>query len=273
VLHNYLEKYDTVPYEDLRYIYGEIMYGGHITDNWDRRTNNTYLKVLIRPELLTNMNIVPAPNPIWRVPDPNKNAYEDYIKYIDKMPNESPMMFGMHSNAEINFLTNQCETIFRIIIDIQGGKVNSGGSEEDNAKNVVKKFQEGVPAQFDLFRIKEKITERTGPDDSPSPYNVVCSQECERMNSLLMEIAVSLEELLLGLEGALNMTDSMDQLNTSLKLNRVPEKWGSYYASKKPLASWFFDLRERCNQLASGRPTWTCPRRCVCPTCSTPCRS
>lgn len=43
VLHNYLKNYDTVPYSDLRYIYGEIMYGGHITDNWDRRTNATYL--------------------------------------------------------------------------------------------------------------------------------------------------------------------------------------------------------------------------------------
>lgn len=73
VLHNYLEKYKTVPYEDLRYIYGEIMYGGHITDDWDRRTNNTYLKVLIRPELLSNMNLVPGKNPIYRVPDPNKN--------------------------------------------------------------------------------------------------------------------------------------------------------------------------------------------------------
>jgi Dynein heavy chain AAA lid domain len=28
-----------------RYICGEIMYGGHITDAWDRRTNNTYLQV------------------------------------------------------------------------------------------------------------------------------------------------------------------------------------------------------------------------------------
>jgi dynein heavy chain len=52
VLHNYLKAYDVVPYDDLRYLYGEIMYGGHITDNWDRRTNNTYLKVLIKPELL-----------------------------------------------------------------------------------------------------------------------------------------------------------------------------------------------------------------------------
>ncbi len=52
VLFNYLMKYDQVPWADLRYIFGEIMYGGHITDDWDRRTNRTYLEVLIKPELL-----------------------------------------------------------------------------------------------------------------------------------------------------------------------------------------------------------------------------
>jgi len=47
-----LAKYEVVPYDDLKYIFGEIMYGGHITDFWDRRTNNTYLVTLIKPELL-----------------------------------------------------------------------------------------------------------------------------------------------------------------------------------------------------------------------------
>ena len=73
VLSNYLDKYEIIPYDDLKYLYGEIMYGGHITDDWDRRTNNTYLKVFIKPELLNNMNIVPGNSPIYRLPDPNKN--------------------------------------------------------------------------------------------------------------------------------------------------------------------------------------------------------
>ncbi|VDI53406.1 dynein heavy chain, axonemal [Mytilus galloprovincialis] len=36
VLYNYLEANTKVPWEDLRYLFGEIMYGGHITDDWDR---------------------------------------------------------------------------------------------------------------------------------------------------------------------------------------------------------------------------------------------
>ena len=41
---SYLNDNPQVPWDDLRYIFGEIMYGGHITDPWDRRTNNVYLE-------------------------------------------------------------------------------------------------------------------------------------------------------------------------------------------------------------------------------------
>ena len=247
VLHNYLEKYEVVPYEDLKYIYGDIMYGGHITDDWDRRTNRTYLKVFIKPELLNSMNLVPGQSPIYRILDPNKNNYEDYVKYVNKLPKESPLMFGMHSNAEINYLTNQCDTIFRMIIDIQGGSSGSGNQEEESVKDIVKKYQELLPKSFDLIRIKEKIQEKE--EEIPSPYDIVCAQECEKMNCLLLEILTSLEELHMGLDGALNMSDSMETLSISLILNRVPGNWGIYYASKKNLASWFNDLKSRCYQL------------------------
>jgi dynein heavy chain len=78
------------------------MYGGHITDAWDRRTNETYLKVLIRPELLQNMNLAP----LFKSPDPAKFDFEHYKNYIEtKLPIESPLMFGLHPNAEIGYLT------------------------------------------------------------------------------------------------------------------------------------------------------------------------
>lgn len=41
-----------MPYDDLRYLFGEIMYGGHITDDWDRRLCRTYLEEYIKPEMM-----------------------------------------------------------------------------------------------------------------------------------------------------------------------------------------------------------------------------
>lgn len=81
-----------------------------------------------------------------------------------------------------------------------------------------------------------------------SPFVVVCLQEVERMNGLLNIIRLSLENLKLGLEGALNITDVMEQLSQSLTLNRVPADWEkAAYFSKKPLASWFTDMIARVN--------------------------
>lgn len=50
VLYNYLEANSKVPWEDLRYLFGEIMYGGHITDDWDRVLCRTYLEEYLHPD-------------------------------------------------------------------------------------------------------------------------------------------------------------------------------------------------------------------------------
>ena len=43
--------FSKVPWTDLRYLFGDIMYGGHITDDWDRRLCRTYLAEYMKPEL------------------------------------------------------------------------------------------------------------------------------------------------------------------------------------------------------------------------------
>jgi len=53
VLFNYLEANNKVPWEDLRYLFGEIMYGGHITDDWDRKLCISYLEELMQSDLVS----------------------------------------------------------------------------------------------------------------------------------------------------------------------------------------------------------------------------
>jgi dynein heavy chain, axonemal len=103
-----------------------------------------------------------------------------------------------------------------------------------------------APAEFSMLDITGKIKD---PKDK-TPFVVVCLQECERMNNLLSEIKRSLEDLRLGLTGALNITDSMENLQKSLSFNKVPASWESQaYPSRKNLAMWFNELIERCGQL------------------------
>jgi len=213
------------------------MYGGHITDDWDRRTNNTYLKVLIKPKILENMNLTLAPG--FRSPDPNKFNRADYVKYVDeKLPPEIPQMFGLHPNAEIGYLTNLGETLFSTIQQCSGGAGGGGGSKKDQVvKELIDRFLDQLQgAEFIMIEINARATEKT-------PYVVVCIQECERMNILVGMITQTLVDLDAGLKGQLNITDDMEALANSMFLNKPPAIWVKYaYFSNKDLINWFEDL-------------------------------
>ena len=62
---------------------GEIMYGGHITDAWDRRTCNSYLAVLMNEQLFSGLELGPG----FASPHPAELDYEGYLTYVeDKLP-------------------------------------------------------------------------------------------------------------------------------------------------------------------------------------------
>ncbi|CAK9071825.1 unnamed protein product [Durusdinium trenchii] len=84
VLYNYLEGSTAVkiPWEDLRYIFGEIMYGGHIVDDWDRRMCGKYLSYFMQDDILDEMELVPyaAEGLSWKSPGPG--THEKYLEHI-----------------------------------------------------------------------------------------------------------------------------------------------------------------------------------------------
>lgn len=46
---------------------------------------------------------------------------QGFLDYTEKeLPAESPPQFGLHPNAEIGYLTNSCETLFKAILNIAG---------------------------------------------------------------------------------------------------------------------------------------------------------
>jgi len=194
------------------------MYGGHITDDWDRRCNSTYLLKLIKPEILQQMQLTMTAG--FKSPIPEKFDRERYEEYIEKsLPAEIPQMFGLHPNAEIGYLTTQANSLFNYIQQIQGGA--SSGGDGDGASEIfekIYKFQDMCPETFQMLDLFARATERP-------PFIVVCLQECERMNRLLVEIKSSLGDLDAGLKGTLNMTEAMEGLAYAINMNQIPPGW------------------------------------------------
>ncbi len=48
-----------VPFDDLRYIFGEIMYWGHVIDDLDRRLVNAYLENIMHYGIFEELELIP----------------------------------------------------------------------------------------------------------------------------------------------------------------------------------------------------------------------
>jgi len=256
VIRNYLIANDEVPWKDVRYIISEVMYGGHITDAWDRRVDIAYLTELMKADVTLLQGSLAQG---FKSPAPDKD-YEDYKVYIEEeFPTETPVLFGLHNNAEIGFLLASADMLFTTITDLSGsggGAGIGGAGAGDSSLQIINQFEERLPVGpnpsqpeiFDMFELDRKIEEEN------NPYINVALQECERTNKLVCEMKRSLAELKLGLEGSLNMSDGMEALLSSLTLDRVPANWSSCaYPSLKALGAWFNDFLLRTQQLVE----WT----------------
>ncbi|CAF2140297.1 unnamed protein product [Rotaria magnacalcarata] len=246
VLYNYLEANSKVPWEDLRYLFGEIMYGGHITDDWDRRLCKTYLEEYMNPTMFDG-ELYLAPN----FPIPPSTDYKGYHGYIDEfLPPESPYLYGLHPNAEIDFLTTTSENLFKTVLEMQprdagagAGGEGAGMTREEKIKAKLDEILEKLPDEFPVRELYAKAEEKT-------PYTVVALQECERMNYLTSEIRRSLKELNLGLKGELTITADMELLQDSLFFEQVPAAWTKRaYPSMFNLGLWYSDLLLRIKEL------------------------
>ena len=251
-LQNYMENSSggKIPWADLRYIFGEIMYGGHIVNDFDRLLANTYLDCYMMDELLDEMEMFPfiqdEKGPSFKSIAPT--AYDKYLEHIEEnLVTDSPLAFGLHPNAEIDFRTTLSDALFRTLMELQPRVASSADgalSPLDVARSALENIMQRLgEKKYDTFEIARALEEA-------GPYQNVFLQECDTMNVLLAEISRSLVELNLGFQGELTMSDAMESLQDALFLGRVPASWTARaYPSLRPLGSWLQNLEMRLGQL------------------------
>jgi len=122
-----------VPWDDLKYIFGAIMYGGHIVDDWDRVFCMSFLDNLMNEQLFEEANMFPfCEGKNYAFKCPPSLAYDKYKEYItEEMPAESPLAFGMHPNAEIDFRTTLCNNLFKTLVELQPKDASVGEGAGD----------------------------------------------------------------------------------------------------------------------------------------------
>ncbi|XP_035980517.1 dynein heavy chain 1, axonemal isoform X4 [Fundulus heteroclitus] len=244
-LKTFVDEYQDIPYKVLKHTAGEVNYGGHLTDNWDRRCLLTLLEDFYCPAVLGADHVYSG---VYRQVDSNLDI-KGYLAYIRGLPiNDTPEIFGLHDNANIRSAQNETFALLEALVCLEPQvAARSAGDKtfHETVEEVVVGIVEKLPQPFCLQEVTEKY-----PLLYEQPLHAVLSHEVIRYNKLLGLISQSLGELTKALKGSVVMSSKMEIMALSLFNNTVPDTWkAKAYLSLKPLASWVSDLLLRISFL------------------------
>uniref|UniRef100_A0A1I8GN74 Dynein heavy chain 10, axonemal n=1 Tax=Macrostomum lignano TaxID=282301 RepID=A0A1I8GN74_9PLAT len=172
ILNTYLVKAfdlgDTkIPWGSLKYLIGEVMYGGRAIDNFDRRVLNTYMDEYFGDFIFDTFqpfHFYVNEEVDYHIPeDGPKDSYTDYIETLPLT--NTPEVFGLHPNAEIGYYTNAAKDMWAKLIELQPqtGEASGGISRDEFIGGVAGDILKRLHEEFDLEKIRKALGLDIGP--------------------------------------------------------------------------------------------------------------
>eukprot|EP01029_Cantina_marsupialis_P005813 TRINITY_DN1630_c1_g1_i2.p1 TRINITY_DN1630_c1_g1~~TRINITY_DN1630_c1_g1_i2.p1 ORF type:complete len:2520 (+),score=925.36 TRINITY_DN1630_c1_g1_i2:475-7560(+) len=236
----FLDDYEVVNYDALRYLAGECNYGGRVTDDKDRRLIMNILSDFYTREIV-NDEYRFSPSGVYYAPEFGElDNYKEYIKQLPFV--DQPEVFGLHENANITCAIQESNSLLECALSLQprasGG---SGKSWEESLNDLSKDILTKLPEPFDIEKVEVDF-----PVTYNESMNTVLCQELMRFNKLLITVRSSLQDLQKAIKGLVVMSEDLESVGNAMVNGWVPEMWKAVsYPSLKPLGSYINDLLAR----------------------------
>ncbi|XP_064515055.1 dynein axonemal heavy chain 5-like isoform X4 [Pseudopipra pipra] len=236
----------------VRYMLGEVQYGGRVTDDFDKALLNTYARVWFGEHMFSEKFCFYKDYII-----PKGKTVEDYLQYIEQLPViDTPEVFGLHRNADITYQTNLANETLRTIVSIQPKDSSSGGGETREAvvQRLADEMLEKLPPDYNPHEVKAQL-QKMG---AIQPINIFLRQEIDHMQHVISRVRTTLADLKLAIDGTIIMSEELQDALDNMYDARIPKLWLRISWESTTLGFWFTELLERNQQFSSwlqdGRP-------------------
>ncbi len=129
-LYVFLNYYQEIPWEALKYMVAEANYGGRVTDPMDRRAINLILSDFYSPDILKDGYKFSESGKYYVPPDGPLSSYVDYLK--EQMPqNDLTEVFGLHDNADITSAINDTNLLLGTALSLMPRKSGAAGKSQE----------------------------------------------------------------------------------------------------------------------------------------------
>ncbi|KAM9337116.1 dynein axonemal heavy chain 5 [Symphorus nematophorus] len=253
---NHLDDLDAkrgVNWSCLRYMLGEVQYGGRVTDDLDKRLLNTFTRVWFSEATFSDKFCFYKG---YSIPGKAKTV-QDILQHVEALPLvDSPEVFGLHPNADITYQTNLANETLSTIINIQPKDSGGGAGEtrEASVQRLASEMLEKLPPDYVPHEVKSQL-QRMGP---LQPMNIFLRQEVDRMQRVISSVRSTLTDLKLAIDGTIIMSEDLRDALDCMFDARIPRLWLRLSWPSATLGFWFSELLERNQQLSgwisTGRP-------------------